>query len=121
ARGVSVEGYGPSRERWCCRRVRRGGCVARLGGSRKARRRERSQRLVVSFLRTADGWKTRVLDHAFQIFFVGRHSINRIVLFARGAAEKKNIVVVDPNAIPAEKFFRREPACFLRLQIERPK
>src|SRR6266478_8700908 len=71
-------------------------------------------------LKRAHAWKTRVLDQALQIFSVGRHSINRIFLFDGGAAEKKNVVVVEPNAVPAKQFFRRQPHCFLRLEIERP-
>ncbi len=46
--------------------------------------------------------EARVFDQALQIFSVGRHSINRIFLFAGDAAEKKNVVVVEPNAVPAK-------------------
>jgi hypothetical protein len=61
----------------------------------------------IFLLKRADRWETRILDQAFQIFSVSRHSINRVVLFARRTAEKKNIIVVDPNAVPAEKIFWR--------------
>jgi hypothetical protein len=47
--------------------------------------------------------ETPILDQAFQIFSIGRHSINRVILFARLAAEKKNIVVIDPNAVPEKR------------------
>ncbi len=40
-------------------------------------------------LRRADRRETPILDQAFQIFPFSRHSINRVVFFARRAAEKK--------------------------------
>jgi hypothetical protein len=58
-------------------------------------------------LRRAHCWEPPIPDQAFQIFSVSGHPVNRVVLFARLAAEKENIVVVDPNAVPAEKFFGR--------------
>src|SRR5262245_6319173 len=47
------------------------------------------------------GGETRILDEAFQILAVNRHSVNRVLLFARLATEEEDVVIVDPNAIPA--------------------
>ena len=62
-----------------------------------------------SWFRSAHGRKARVLDQAFQIFPVSGHSINRIFLFAGGAAEKKNFVVVSQTP--------SQPKCFLGVSL----
>ena len=81
---------------WQRRKQDRGGA----GKSARASELNRQTRL-----RRAHAWETPILDQAFEIFSVSGHSINRVVLFARLAAKKENIVVVDPNAVPAELFF----------------
>ena len=64
--------------------------------------------------------KTRVFDEALQILAIGRHPINRVSFFSRCAAQKKNVVAVDPAAIPAEKLLRSKSDCALRIEIKRP-
>src|SRR5205809_7993953 len=67
-----------------------------------------------------DTWKACIFDQPFQIFSVGRHSINGVVLFAGRATEKKNVVVIDPTTIPAEQLFRSNSDRLLRIEIEGP-
>ena len=55
-------------------------CEQDRGGAGKS---ARAFKLSRNESRRADGRETPILDQAFQIFSVSRHSINRVVLFAR--------------------------------------
>src|SRR5262249_13484726 len=102
------------------RRVRKRSSAVLHCSTRQSRRRKRWRERFASCLRSVHGRESTVVNQSLQIFTVDRHPINRVVLFTGGFAEKENVVVVDPNAVPAETFFWREPCCFLRLKIERP-